>query len=108
MELRTVKDKVSSLQSQAGKDKEAMEKEYQKAQEVIFSYWYRCCVFIHNICGDLPEVLEGMLDFAEFYSLECFVGLRCPLVLASSEDAAVREHRTEMAEESNRDAPLRV
>ena len=32
------KDKVSSLQSQADKDKEAMEEEYHKALEVIFAY----------------------------------------------------------------------
>ena len=50
------KDEVSSLQSEAGKDKEAMEEEYQKALEVIFSYGYGCCVFKHNIYGDHPEV----------------------------------------------------
>ena len=31
LDLGTVKDEVSSLQSQVGKDKEAMEEEYQKA-----------------------------------------------------------------------------
>ena len=31
LELGMVKDEVSSLQSQAGKDKEAIEEEYQKA-----------------------------------------------------------------------------
>ena len=56
LELGTVKDEVSFLQSQAGKDKEAMEEEYQKALEVIFSNGYECCVFKHNICGVRPEV----------------------------------------------------
>ena len=56
LELRTVKDEVSSLQSQAYKDKEGMKEEYQKALEVIFAYGYSCCVFKHNICGDRPEV----------------------------------------------------
>ena len=65
LELGATKDKVSSLQSQAGKDKEAMEEEYQKALEVIFDYGYGCCVFKHNICGDRPKVLKGMLDSAD-------------------------------------------
>ena len=42
LELGTVKDEVSSLQSQAGRDKEAMEEEYHKALEVIFAYEYEC------------------------------------------------------------------
>ena len=52
LEIETAKDEVSSFHSQAGKDKEAMEKDYQKALEVIFAYGYGCCVFKHNICGD--------------------------------------------------------
>ena len=52
LDLGMAKDEVVSLQSQAGKDKEAMEKEYQKALDVIFAYGYGCCVFKHNICGD--------------------------------------------------------
>ena len=55
LELGTVKHEVSSLQSQVSQDREAMEKEYQKALDVIFSYGYGCCVFKHNICGDCPE-----------------------------------------------------
>ena len=35
MEIRTTKDKVSSLHSQAGKDKATMEEDYQKALELI-------------------------------------------------------------------------
>ena len=56
------KDELSSLHSQAGKDKEAMEENYRKALEMIFAYGYGCCVFKHNICGDHPEVLDGMPD----------------------------------------------
>ena len=36
LEIGAAKDEVSSLHSQAGKDKEAMEEDYQKALEVIF------------------------------------------------------------------------
>ena len=42
LELGTVKDEVSSLQSQAGRDKEAMEEEYHKSLEVVFAYEYGC------------------------------------------------------------------
>ena len=43
---------MSSLHSLAGKDKEAMEEDYQKALKLIFAYGYGCCVFKHNICVD--------------------------------------------------------
>ena len=52
LELEAAKDEVSSLHSQAGKDKEAIEEDYQKTLEVIFSYGNGCCAFKHNICGD--------------------------------------------------------
>ena len=65
LELGTVKDEVSSLQSQADKDKEAMEKEYWKALKVKFAYGYGCCVFKHNIYGDHPKVPNGMPKSAD-------------------------------------------
>ena len=37
LEIGTAKDEVSSLYSQAGKDKEAMEEDYYKALELIFA-----------------------------------------------------------------------
>ena len=52
LELEATKDEVSSLHSQAGKDKEAMEEDYHKALEQIFAYGYGCCAFKHNIYGD--------------------------------------------------------
>ena len=41
LELEASKDEVSSLHSQVGKEKEAMEEDYQKALELIFVYGYR-------------------------------------------------------------------
>ena len=41
LEVGATKDEVSSLQSQAGKDKAAMEEDYQKALELIFAYGYK-------------------------------------------------------------------
>ena len=40
LEIGATKDKVSSFQSRADKDKEAMEEDYQKALELIFAYGY--------------------------------------------------------------------
>ena len=37
LEIGAAKDEVSFIHSQAGKDKKAMEEDYQKALEVIFS-----------------------------------------------------------------------
>ena len=72
------KDEVSSLQSQVGKDKEVMEEDYHKALELIFSYGYGCCVFKHNICGDQPEVLDGMPDSFDPLPPKFFMNPRCP------------------------------
>ena len=41
LELGEAKDEVSSLHYQAGKDKEAMEEDYQKALKMIFFLWLR-------------------------------------------------------------------
>ena len=64
------KDEVSSFYSQAGKEKEAMEEDYQKALELIFAYGYRCCAFKHNICGGQSEVPYRMLDSSNPLPLE--------------------------------------
>ena len=71
---------MSSLQSQVGKDKVAMEEDYQKPLELIFAYGYGCCLFKHNICGDHSKVLDGMPDSSDPLPLEFFLNPRCPLV----------------------------
>ena len=80
LKLGTTKDEVSSFQSQAGKDKEAM----RMSLEVIFAYGYGCSVFKHDICGDQPEVSDGMPDFVDQLSPEFFASPKCPPVPASS------------------------
>ena len=79
LELEVSKDEVSYLHSQAGKDKEAMEEDYQKALELIFAYGYGCCAFKHNICDDQPEIPDGMPDSIDLLPPEFFVNPRCPL-----------------------------
>ena len=74
------KDEVSSLDSQAGRDKEAIKQEYQKDLEVIFAYRYRCYVFKHNIYGDHPEVLNGMTDSTDPLPPKFFENPWCPPV----------------------------
>ena len=43
LDLEVSKGEVSPLHTRAGKDKEAMEENYQKALELLFAYGYRCC-----------------------------------------------------------------
>ena len=52
LELEASRDKLYAFHSQAGKEKEAMVEDYQKALEQIFVYGYECYVFKHVICGD--------------------------------------------------------
>ena len=84
MEIGAAKDEVSSLHSQVGKDKEAMEEDYQKALEVIFAYGYRYCVFKHNIYGDQPEVPDGIPDSFNLLLPKFFMSPRFPPVPAST------------------------
>ena len=99
LELRAAKDEVSSFHSQAGRDKEAMEEEYQKALEVIFANGYKCCVFKHNICGHHPEVPYGMPDSADPLPPEFFVNLGCPPVQAVAEATTTEAPPSETTKE---------
>ena len=107
LEIGAAKDEVCSLQSQACKDKEAMEEDYQKALEVIFTYGYGCCVFKHNICGDHPNVLDGMPDCSVPLPLEFFVNPRCPPVPTATEDTEVGAHPRKATKELEENASAR-
>ena len=85
LKLRATKDEVSSLHSQASKDKEAIEEDWQKALELIFAYGYGCCVFKHKICGDQPEVPDGKPDSSNPLPLEFFANPRCPSAPVATE-----------------------
>ena len=50
---------------------------------MIFAYGYECCVFKHNICGDQPEILDGMPDSFDSLPPEFFVNPRCPSTLVA-------------------------
>ena len=76
-----------------------MEEEYQNTLEVIFSYGYGCCVFKHNICGDHPEVPDGMPDPADPLPPKFFTNLGCPLVEAAAEVIAIEVPLNEAAKE---------
>ena len=86
---------MSSLQSQAGKDKAAMEEDYRKALELIFAYGYKFCMFKHNIYGDQLEILDGMLDSSFLLPVEFFVNPRCPLVPAAIEATTTKVELSE-------------
>ena len=106
MEIEPAKNKVSSLHSQAVKDKEAMEEDYQKALNVIFAYGYRCYVFKHNICGDQPEILDSILDSFDPLSLEFFVSLKYLPIPKATDDTTVEVHPSEVAKEPEKNASV--
>ena len=100
---------MSSLQSQGSKDKADVEEDYQKALERIFAYGYRCCMFKHNICGDQPEVPDGMPDSSDPLPPEFFVNPRWPLVPVATETTTTKMDQSEAvgkAEELERSAPV--
>ena len=99
LDLGAAKDEVSSLHSQVDKDKEAMEEDYQTALELLFAYGYGCCVFKHNICGDQPEVLDGMPDSFDPLPLEFFANPRCLPTPTTTEVTAVEVDKSEATKE---------
>ena len=63
-------------------------------------------MFKHNICGDQPEVPNGMPDSANPLPPEFFVSPRCSLVSTSSEVATTEVHHREVVEDPERSAPV--
>ena len=76
-----------------------MEEDYEKALELIFAYDYRCCVLKHNICGDHPEVPNGMPDSSDPLPLEFLVNTRCLSALVATEATTVEVDQSEAAKE---------
>ena len=56
-------------------------------------------MFKHNICGDLPAVLDGIPDASVPLPPEFFANPRCPLVLATIEDTTVESHLSKAVQE---------
>ena len=83
MELEASKREVSSLHARAIKDREDMAEDYQGSLDLIFAYDYGCCAFKNNICGDMPNIPDGMPDSSNPFPLEFFDNLRCPPALAA-------------------------
>ena len=73
---------------------------------VIFTYGNGCCAFKHNICGDQPEVSDGMPDSTNPLPMEFFVNLRCPLVLVVTEETTARADLIAIAKEPEGNASI--
>ena len=85
-----------------------MKEDYQKALELIFAYGDGCCMLIHNICGDQPEVPNGMPDSSDLLPPEFFVNPRCPPAPATNEATTIEVDQSEAAKELERSAPDRA
>ena len=73
LELGSCKDEVFAIRAEALKEKKALEEAYEEGFDVIFNYGYGCCAFAHNICGNQPEVPDGMLNTSKPLSPEFFI-----------------------------------
>ena len=81
-----------------------MEEDYHKALELIFAYGYGCCMFKHNICGDQPEVPNGMLESSNPLPPEFFVNPKLPLVPATTEATTAEVNLSKAAKEPKKSA----
>ena len=86
MELGTMKDEFDAFREKAAADKETMEAEFDSSRDALFNYGYGCCVFTHNICGNKPQIPDGMPDPSVLLTLEFFANPRCPLSIAPALD----------------------
>ena len=98
LELGTIKDDFAALREKAVADREAMEAEFDASGDTLFNYGYGCYVFTHNICGNKPQILDGMLDPLVPLTPELFANPHCPpstLSAAPAPDPAIvrrKEH----------------
>ena len=88
-------------------DKAAMEEDYQKALELIFTYGYECCMYKPNICGDQPKVPGGMPDSSDPLPPKFFTNPKCPPTPIATEAPIVEVDQSEVAEEPERSALAR-
>ena len=87
-----------------GKDKEVMLEDYQKALELIFAYGYGYCEFKHNICGNQPEVPDGMPNSSDLLPPKFFAKAGCPPAPAATEVTTAKVDQSKAIEESKKSA----
>ena len=62
LEIGTSKDEMSAFQTEALKEKNALEEAYEEGFDVLFNNGYGCYAFAHSICGNQLVVPDGMPD----------------------------------------------
>ena len=72
---------------------------------MIFNYRYGCCAFTHNICGNQPQVPNGMPDTSKPLSKEFFLLI---LDVVPVEDASTNVLLDEVTNAPEREAPIAV
>ena len=87
MELRTIKDEFAAFQKKAVADRKTMESEFDSNSDALFNYGYGCYVFMHNIYGSKPQILDGMSDPSVPLTPKFFANPRCPLSISSAAPA---------------------
>ena len=78
IELGALKDDFFAFRDKADADREAIEAEFDSSSDTLFNYGYRCCAFMHNICGRKPQIPEGMPNPSVPLTAKFFTNPRCP------------------------------
>ena len=61
-------------------------------------------MFKHNICGDQPEVQDGMPNSSDLLPPKFFANPECPSALAATEVTATEVNRSEATKEPEKNA----
>ena len=69
--------------------KKTLDEAYEEGFDMIFNYGYGYYAFAHNICGNQPEVPDGMPDMSKSLSLEFFINPRWPPSVVLVEAASI-------------------
>ena len=79
IELGAIKDDFAAFREKAAADRETMEVEFDSRGDTLFNYGYGCCPFTHNICGNKPQIPDGMSNPSVPLTTEFLNNPRCPL-----------------------------
>ena len=64
-----------------------MEAEFDSSGDTLFNYGYGCCAFTYNICGNKPQIPDGMPNPSVPLTAEFFANPLCPLGASASAPA---------------------
>ena len=73
MELGATKGDFATFREKSSAEKSALEAEFDNSGDIIFSYDYDCCAFVHDIRGSKPLIPSRMPDAPTALTPDFFV-----------------------------------